>query len=292
MRIRFTAAVSAAAFGLLLAGSVRAVPVTWGPVQDISGPAFSSVSTMKSMGGPGNNVTISNGTSDVATNGTQVFGINFSGTPGSTYPYDTTINGQIFYSFRDNIPFPVTYGSAGVTNTYSQFSTPGPAGQSYGQFDSGGQGPNPDFTLANGAYSNSTTGAITLGNLTPGHTYLLQFWVSDPRGGDVLSTRVESLTSSTGGDLNPPTLAYEAPGSIDGQWVIGTFVADASQSEELDLTGSNSNPSAGDGGSAQVNLLQLRDITTPEPASLGLAGFGALWLLARRRCGRSFPRGR
>jgi len=242
------------------------------------------VSTAKTEGGPGNNQTITNGTNNVSTLGTQVFGINYSGTPGSTYPYTATINGQNFYSFRDSSPLPVSYSATGVTNTYPGFSTPGPAGQSYGNFDSAGVGPDPDYTLANGAYSNSPSGTITFGNLTAGDNYLLQFWVSDPRGGGVLSTRVETLASSTGGDINTPTLAYEGPGSIDGQWVSGTFVADASGIETLLLTGSNSSPSSGDVGSAQVNLLQLRDITgVPEPVSLGLAGFAALGLLARRR---------
>ena len=269
--------------GLVLCGSVDAASIAWNNVQNISGPGGTSVSTVKTQGGPGNNVTISNGTNDVNTQGTQVFGINFSGTAGSTFPYTVTINGQNFYSFRDISPLPVTYSASGVTNTFAFFDTPGAAGQSYGNFDSQGVGPDPDYTLANAAYSNSNTGSITFGNLTTGHQYLVQFWVSDPRGSN-LATRVETITSSTGGDSNFPTLAYEGPGSIDGQYVIGTFTADATGNETLNLTASNTNPSFGDGGSAQVNLLQVRDITsTPEPASLGLMAIGFVPLLARRR---------
>ena len=283
MHIRPKRVVFAMVAGLLLSSPVDAASVTWGNVQNISGPGGTTVSTTKTQGGPGNNVTITNGTNDVSTLGTQVFGINYSGVPFSTFPYTTTINGQSFYSIRDASPLPVSYSAADVTNTYPSFSTPGAAGQSYGNSDSGGVGPNPDYTLANGAYSNSATGSITLGKLTVGDRYLLQFWVSDPRGGN-LATRVETLASSTGGDTNIPTLAFEAPGSIDGQWVTGTFIADVSGSETLNLTASNTNPSTGDGGSAQVNLLQLRDITSiPEPASLGLMTLGALSLLTRRR---------
>jgi len=272
------------AAGLLFSGSVHAAGITWSNVQNISGPGNTTISTSQTQGGPGSNVTITNGTNDVSTLGTQVFGINYSGSPGSTYPYDATINGQAFYNYRDSsTPFSVSYSVTGLTDTYSGYDMPGLAGQSYGSYNSAGVGPNPDYTLANGLFSFSPTGAITLGNLTTGHKYLVQFWVSDPRGG-MFVTRVETLASSTGGDTNMPTLAYEAPGSVDGQWVTGTFVADTTGTETLDLAASNTNVATGDSGSAQVNLLQLRDITAvPEPASLGLAGLGALAVLARRR---------
>jgi hypothetical protein len=281
MQVRSISVVSAMVAGLLLSGSVHAASITWGNVQNISGPGSTTVSTIK-QGGPGSNQTITNGTNDVSTLGTQVFGLNYSGAPGSTFPYDTIINGQTFYSFRDasNVSS-VSYSAADVIKPYASFGPPGAAGQSYGNSDSGGVGPNPDYTMANAVFSDTTSGTITFGNLTAGNTYLLQFWVSDPRGG-ILATRIETLTSSTGGDSNVPTLAYEGPGSIDGQWVIGTFVADASGTESLLLAASNTN--SGDGGSAQVNLLQLRDITSvPEPASIGLTGLGVLGLLVRRR---------
>ena len=147
-----------------------------------------------------------------------------------------------------------------MTNFFDQF-TPGTAGQSYGNFQQTFAGQNPDYTLANAIFSNTTTGTINLGNLTQGDKYLLQFWVSDPRN-PVTAARVETLTSSTGGDTNVPTLEYQGPGGTDGQWVTGTFVADATMTETLDLSASNSNASFGDSGSPQVNLLQLRDITT------------------------------
>ena len=286
MHIRSIRVISAALAGLLLCGSARAASVTWGNVQNISGPGSTTATTTKTQGGPGNNVTITNGTNDVSTLGTQVFGINYSGSAGVTYPYTATINGQTFYSFRDTNPSSVSYSAPSLTDTYASYGPPGAAGQSYGNFDSAGVGPSPDYTLANGAFSFSPTASFTFGNLTAGRKYLVQFWVSDPRGGPVLATRAETLASSTGGDSNAPTLAYEGPGSIDGQWVIGTFVADSSATETLMLAAGNTNPSAGDGGSAQVNLLQLRDITNvsiPEPASLGLTGLGACGLLARRR---------
>ena len=277
-----------ALIGLLFSASAEAASIKWGPVENITGPGTSTVTTTKTQGGPGTNVTITNGTNDVNEQGTMVLGVNFDGQPGSTFPYTTTIDGQNFYSYRDlpgpsgSPSYPVTISTPDMTNAYVGF-TPGPAGESYGNFNSGGVGPNPDYTLANAIFSNTTTGTIILGNLTQGDDYLLQFWVSDPRN-SVTQTRVETLSSSTGGDTNVPTLDYEAPGSTDGQWVTGTFVADSSLTETLDLAASNSNPSSGDSGSPQVNLIQLRDITSvPEPASLALVGLGVMALCARRR---------
>jgi autotransporter-associated beta strand protein len=267
MRIRLIRMTWAAIAGLLLSGSVHAAPIAWGTVQNISGPGSTTVSTTKTQGGPGGNVTITNGTNDVNTQGTQVFGINYSGVPFSTFPYTTTINGQNFYSYRDPSPLPVTYNVTELTDPYVGYGPPGAAGQSYGNSNSGGVGPNPDYTLANAVFSHSTTGSVTLGNLTLGHQYLVQFWVSDPRNNGVVQTRVETLTSSTGGDTNAPTLAYQGPGSIDGQWVTGTFVANSSLAETLNLVASNTNSSTGDSGSPQINLLQLRDISVTVTSS-------------------------
>src|SRR5258708_39093668 len=147
MRILSIRVASAAIAGLLLSGSVHAQPITWGTVQNISGPGSTTVSTTKTQGGPGGNVTITNGTNDVNTQGPQVFGISFSGVPGSTFPYTTTINGQNFYSFRDASPLPVSYAVTELTDYYVGYGPPGAAGQSYGNSDSGGVGPNPDYTL-------------------------------------------------------------------------------------------------------------------------------------------------
>jgi hypothetical protein len=273
--------------GLLFSAAAQASAVNWGIVQNISGPGTTTVSTNGPSGG-GNGQTITNGTNDVVTVGTQVLGINFSGYPGQDFPYTTTINGQNFYSAlnttSDNtnvVTFSTPNTSSGLTNWYDGYS-PGLAGQSYGNFQQTYAGPNPDYTLDNAIFSNTSAGTIVLGNLTQGDTYLLQFWVSDPRN-PVTDTRIETLSSSTGGDTNVPTLDYEAPGSTDGQWVTGTFVADASMTETLLLSAGNSNSSFGDSGSPQVNLFQLRDITVPEPASFALLGSGALALLARRR---------
>src|SRR2546421_8030415 len=278
--------------GLIFTASAHAASINWGSVQDISGPGTTTVTTTKTQGGPGNNQSITNGTNDVNKQGTQVLGVNFSGQPGVSFPYTTTIDGQNFYSLSDlpggpagSPQYSVTFNRGSLTNQYNGY-TPGPSGQAYGVFDqANGQlsGPSTDYTLANAIFGNSTTASFSLGNLTPGHQYLLQFWVSDPRNA-VTVTRQETVSSSTGGDTNVPTLQYEGNGT-DGQWVTGTFVADGTATETLNLAASNSNGSSGGSGSPQVNLGQLRDLTAavPEPASFTLLGSGALALFARRR---------
>lgn len=258
---------------LLFSASAHAASVTWAPVNDISGPGTTTVSTFGPSGG-GNGVTITNGTNDVNTQGTQVLGVNFSGKPGNSFPYTTTINGQNFFSAFNSTgdTDTATFSTQDITNFFDQF-TPGPAGQSYGNFQQTFAGQNPDYTLANAIFGNSLTGSFSLGNLTPGVKYLLQFWVSDPRNA-VTVFRQETLTSSTGGDTNIPTLNYEGNGT-DGQWVTGTFVADATGTETFNLSARNSNVQ-GD-GSPQINLLQLRDISVPQIPQWGITGSGN-WL--------------
>src|SRR5260221_176238 len=124
MRVRSIRWAMASIGGLLLAGSAQAARITWDNVHNISGPGTTSVSTAPvATGGlgPGSGVTITNGTNDVSTLGTQVLGINYSGTSGQTYPYTTTIAGQVFDSFRDTTSYAVTYNAAGVNNTYPAF---------------------------------------------------------------------------------------------------------------------------------------------------------------------------
>jgi len=89
---------------------------------------------------------------------------------------------------------------------------------------------------------------------------------------------IATKTSSIASQFKDPDLFREAA-YIDGQWVTGTFTADTT-SETLNLLSSNSNSSTGDGGSPQVNLLQLRDISgVPEPTALSLATCAALAFL-------------
>jgi hypothetical protein len=67
-------------------------------------------------------------------------------------------------------------------------------------------------------------------------------------------------------------------GTGPGQFILGTFVADNTGDETLTVTASGG---ADIGASAQVNLLQLRDITpVPEPSTFALLGGGLCVMLA------------
>ena len=107
--------------------------------------------------------------------------------------------------------------------------------------------------------------------MTPGNIYQLEFWVNDGRN-SVTAERSETLT---GGANSSAALAYGTgpSGTGPGQYILGTFVADGTGTETLTLNALGGNDI---GPSAQINLLQLRDITVvPEPSSLALLGLGA-----------------
>ncbi|WP_035606543.1 PEP-CTERM sorting domain-containing protein [Haloferula sp. BvORR071] len=126
-------------------------------------------------------------------------------------------------------------------------------------------------------YSSESRG-FSWGGMTPGHTYLVQLWISDPR--NINSSR-SAVISSGAGDLSA-VLNYPADGSGPGQFIIGTFVAAANGSQSILIDPSqNGDPN---GGSAQINLVQVRDLgVIPEPSCMALAGLGALGLLRQRR---------
>lgn len=187
------------------------------------------------------------GAGDVSTTGTYF---------GSWAPYNgganmTPINGVTFQGFDD---FGMTNtGFADGGNFFGSHTTPDT---------------NYNTLLGYGAYSNGVTASFTAnGNgskpLTIGSVYQIQFWVSDARnlGG---GTRSETINGSA-------PLLYPATGGM-GQYVIGTFTADAT-SQVFTL---NAN------ASAQVNLVQLRTIPEPSAALMGSLCMAGT-LLRRRR---------
>jgi len=114
---------------------------------------------------------------------------------------------------------------------------------------------------------------LTLGGLTSGQTYAVQFWSNDSSGG-LAGVETESVyTAGNAVELNGNTMA-EAGGV--GQWVIGTFTADSvTQIFTIQSSPTTTFPT--------LNAFQLRAI--PEPTSGVLLGLGALvvyWQLRRR----------
>jgi hypothetical protein len=120
--------------------------------------------------------------------------------------------------------------------------------------------------------------------MTAGDTYQLEYWVNDGRN----STTAERTETLTGGANTSAALLYGtgAGGTGPGQFILGTFVADSTGTETLTVNGFGG---ADIGASPQINLLQLRDITTvPEPSTFAFlaSGVGALLVAFRRRGAR------
>lgn len=192
------------------------------------------------------------GASDVSTEGSY-FG---SWAPNHADAPNFPVNGVSFQGFSD-LP--------GFTNDL----------EDGGGFYGGQNTPDANYNtlLSFGRYEfNGANKSFSWGGMTPGLTYLVQIWISDPR--DLGQTRWANLSGD--GDLSPD-IFYPADGTGIGSYIIGTFTADGTGTQTITI-----DPSASSGdGSGQINLLQVRLV--PEPASAGLAGIGLAALLLRRR---------
>ena len=212
-------------------------------------------------------VTIS-GTSDVSTSGTLVGtwgpGDDWGGTSRSDY---YPVNGVTFAAYGSG-PFGSWVSTSGLDDRYGSYANPNTADANY------------NYVLQTAIYSYGEPISLTWGGMTAGDTYQLEFWVNDGRN-NITAERTETLT---GGSNTSAPLAYGTGpnGTGPGQYILGTFVADNTGSETLTLT-----PFGGAdiGASAQVNLLQLRDITAvPEPATVAFVAMGVgLFLFGIRR---------
>jgi hypothetical protein len=205
------------------------------------------------------------GDSDVQT-GTVVEAYTFG--PGGIT--GTTINGVAFSPFVANGSFPgLSLGGS-------------PGGASVGVFGSlsgayAALDPAYRSMLRSAAYETDGPLPVTLSLLTPGQAYEIVFWVNDSRG-TVGPSRTETLS---GDGSSTAMLAFNTTGEGGlGQYVIGTFTADAA-TESFTILGFDSRQGSVYTAS-QINGIEL--LATPEPASMTMIGLGALGLgLARRR---------
>ncbi len=232
---------------LLAQGAV----ITWGTAQNITGD------------------------SDVLTQGTAVLAENFGNATNAT----TTVNGVTFTkapafttgASGSNPLGPVYFNSGGASaydsfgdNYYTNFNALSPAYKTL---------------LVGGLYSLGGTGfsVSSLQNLTLGQKYAVQIFVQDVRGFgqtvnayDGANRTGNSVTLLTGTNI---VGNYAAANGL-GQYVIGTFTADAT-SQYLTFNGNGS-----------VNGYQVRTAPVPEPASLALFTGVAGMVLIRRRSSR------
>jgi len=206
------------------------------------------------------------GTPDVsivgAVVGTWAPGDDWGGTSiADNYP----VNGVTFNAYGSG---PLNSGNgftaSGLNDRYGGFANPNTADSNY------------NYLLQTAEYSYGSTFSLSWSGMTPGDAYQLEFWVNDGRN-NVTAERSETIT---GGANTSASLVYGTGpnGTGPGQFILGTFVADSTGDETLTVTGSGG---ADIGASAQINLLQLRDITpVPEPSTFALLGGGLCVMLA------------
>jgi hypothetical protein len=207
------------------------------------------------------------GTSDVSLDGTLVGtwgpGDDWGGSNRSdNYP----VNGVTFAAYGSG-PFGSFVSQSGTDDRYEYYNSPGTAD------------PNYNYVLQTAIYSYGEAMSLTWGGMTAGDTYELEFWVQDGRN----STTAERSETLTGGSSTSGALAFGSGSTGPGDYIIGTFVSDGTGTETLTI-----NPSGGPdiSASAQINLLQLRDITSvPEPSTLAFLalGTGAMLFGFRRK---------
>ena len=150
------------------------------------------------------------------------------------------VNDVTFQGFSDLPGF-----SSGPTfdNGYDSFGSPNTPDSNY------------NMLLQYGRFSNEglSPASLSWAGMTPGHIYQVQVWVNDGR--NIGETRSETIT---GGTNTSAALSFGSDGSGPGQYIVGTFVADSSGSQTLILTPFSSGPNP----NPQINLFQVRDITS------------------------------
>jgi hypothetical protein len=217
------------------------------------------------------------GSSDVVTTGTLHASANFWSTGASAGSGNITVNGVQFVGFQSarssptSVPGPtsLTVGNITLTGT-----SPETNNQNLQGFADVGGPASYNNLLNQLAYvvDLSTTGTmgVSIGGLTNGAQYLIQFWVQDGRTGGV-----ETRTSIVDGVTLDVNVSNTFGGF--GQYVTGTFTAD-STTQSFQVVG-------GVGSVAYANAMQVRIV--PEPTQMvSVAAIGAalgMWRMRKLR---------
>lgn len=144
------------------------------------------------------------------------------------------------------------------------------------------------FHLIQGAAWGATS--VDFAGLTIGQEYLIQVFVNDARTSRSLNTQTgfgdgtgSASPVATANNNNSPTDGSTAvfPDTEAGDYIIGTFVADA-ETQSFNVFGASNGVSFSQGnGAGHVNGIQLRAI--PEPSSALLLGLAGSFIALRRR---------
>jgi len=182
--------------------------------------------------------------SDIITTGTLfgAYSLVQSGYNITTAPIPATVNGVSFHAVLPN-------------STSSNLTTTGfSAGADVFGATSGDFAAITDVSyqrlLRRGNYTNNASISsplqMTLSNLTPNTTYLVQIWANDSRGGT--QPRTELFKSPTGTPSSLLTYRPAATGGL-GQYIVGTFTTGASETTQSIISTTQL---------GQVNALQIR----------------------------------
>ena len=221
----FTASATTQTFTLVPGGSSPSVQINALQLRDLT-PATQAIAW--------NTPVPISGDTDVATTGAVVYAYCWSG-------ISTTVNGVNFTgtTSTSGAGTDVTL-SSGLGNNFKSFGS-SPGSTAYKNM------------LTGGDYNNSGVDTVTLNHLTIGDRYVAQFWVGDWR--NINTARSETIKGSASDNITP-TLSYQVGSSGSGTYVIGRFTAFAT-TQTFTLTPGGSSPSA------QINALQLRDLSPP-----------------------------
>ncbi len=221
----FTASAMTQTFTLVPGGSSPSVQINALQLRDLT-PAAPSITW--------NNPVAITGDADVTTTGAVVYAYCWSG-------ISTTVNGINFTgtTSTSGAGTDVTL-SSGLGNNFTSFGS-SPGSTAYQNM------------LTGGDYNNGGADTVTLNHLTIGDIYVAQFWVGDWR--NINTVRSETIKGSASDNITP-LLTYQVGSGGSGTYVMGSFTASAA-TQTFTLTPGGSQPSA------QINALQLRDLSPP-----------------------------
>jgi hypothetical protein len=255
----------------LVPASLQAA-ITWGSAMNITGDT--DISTIGDLEYAYRFELTSGTAGDVTVNGVTFTSISGSGSVSSSFVRTENITNDTIFTFSPMNVSPVLSTNHQFGNGRSVGVVESPTmTSSYINFLGG-------YIFAGGANSPGTvTGrrngyTLTLNGLEIGKEYSVQVWFNDSRAGTSVRQGVIQGGPTIDYNTSANTGTSGGQGGL-GQYAVGTFVATGTTEDVVFLGFAN------DGVGAQLNGFQLRAI--PEPASVMLAGLGAIAMGLRRR---------